>query len=135
MFFILSTTLAYGQRTQRIMIGVQADLIKTDNDGLFEKMQGGFEGSFYFSRKFAATTGIEWWSGHDEAVVAFGARFSPIDEAFFRIRSLWQKDVAVGAGFAKPLKDNLRIEAIADFYFDGHIAIRAGIAYGVGKKP
>jgi hypothetical protein len=131
----LLSTASYAQRTQRVMMGVHADLIKTDNDGLFEKMQGGFEGSYYLSRKFALTTGVEWWSDNDNPILLFGARFCPIDEAYFRIRGLLQNDLAVGAGFARPLSDKLRVEALADIYFSGQIAIRAGIAYGIGRNP
>ena len=116
------------------MIAAHTDIIKSDNDGYFEKVQGGLEGSFYFSRKFAATGGVEWWTGHTIMPVA-GVRFCPIDEAFLRIRGLLRKDISLGAGFSKPLSDHVRIEAMADFYLQGHIAIRAGIAFGTGRKP
>ena len=38
--FSASSLYAFAQRAQRLMIGVQTDLIKSDNDGFFEKMQG-----------------------------------------------------------------------------------------------
>jgi hypothetical protein len=132
--FGLITTTCYSQRAQQIMIAVHADLIKSDNDGFFEKMQGGFEGSYYFSRKFAASAGVEWWTG-DDILAVLGGRFCPIDEAFIRIRGFPGKDVSIGGGFAKPLSARVRIEAIADFYFEGYIAIRGGIAYGFGRIP
>lgn len=125
---------AWCQRPQQLMLAVHSDLIKSDNDGFFDKMQGGVETSYYLSRKFAATAGVEWWTGNDVIVIA-GARFSPIDEAFIRIRGLIGKDVSFGGGFAKPLSERLRFEAMADYYFDGPLAIRAGIAYGFGKFP
>ena len=124
----------FSQRAQRVMVGVQADLIKSDNDGFFEKMQGGFEGSYYFGRKFAASAGVEWWTESDVLLV-IGGRFCPIDEAFVRIRGFIGKDFSIGGGFAKPLSERVRLEAIADFYFQGYIAIRAGMAYGFGKSP
>ena len=132
----LSMTIAtgYGQRAQRVMIAVHSDIIKSDNDGFFEKMQGGFEGSYYISRKFAVTTGVELWT-EDKVRVAFGGRFCPIDEAFIRIRGLPGKDISIGGGFAKPLSQRLRIEAMADFYFQGWMAIRGGLAYGFGRQP
>lgn len=123
-----------GQRAQRFMAGAHGDIIKSDNDGFFEKLQGGLEGSLYLSRKFAATAGVEWWTGRGTIAVV-GARFCPIDEAFFRVRGLLQEDFSLGGGFSKPLSDNIRIEAIADFYFGGHLAIRAGIACGLGRHP
>ena len=122
------------QRAQQFMLAAHADLIKSDNNGFFEKMQGGFEGSYYLSRKFAATTAIEWWTGKDLVVVA-GARFCPIDEAFIRVRGLIGEDFSFGGGFAKPLSGSLRIEAMADYYLEGPLAIRAGIAYGLGRNP
>ena len=133
----LSTAFApsFAQRSQRVMLGVQADLIKSDNNGLFEKMQGGFEGSYYLSRKFAVTAGAEGWSRHDRAIFAFGGRFCPIDEAFVRARVLPRKGYSLGGGFLRPLSEKVRIEAMADFYSGGEIAIRAGMAYGLGRRP
>lgn len=132
--FNLMMHAAVCQRAQQFMVAAHSDLIKSDNDGFIEKMQGGFEGSYYLSRKFAATTAIEWWTGNDVVVIA-GARFCPIDEAFIRVRGLIGKDISFGGGFAKPLSVRLRIEAMADFYLNGPLAIRAGIAYGFGKNP
>lgn len=131
---VITMATGYCQRAQRIMFGLHSDLIKSDNDGFFEKMQGGIEGSYYISRKFAATTGIEWWTERNVQFV-LGGRFCPIDEAFIRARILPGNDISVGGGFAKPLSERLRIEAMADFYFDGWIAIRGGMAYGFGRRP
>ncbi|MEX2234846.1 MAG: hypothetical protein WD824_21970 [Cyclobacteriaceae bacterium] len=134
LIFILCSIVSFAQRAQRLMIGVQADLIKSDNDGFFEKLQGGIEGNYYFSRKFSATAGVEAWTG-DRVSMVVGARVCPIDEAFFRIRALPGKDFSIGAGFGKFLSENVRVEAMSDFYLEGHIAIRAGIAFGIGKRP
>ena len=133
-FFTLTLGTALSQRAHQFMIAVHSDLIKSDNDGFFEKMQGGLEGSYYLSRKVAATTAIEWWTGTEVLVVA-GARFCPIDEAFVRIRGLIGEDISFGGGFAKPLSDRVRIEAMADYYLRGPLAIRAGVAYGLAKHP
>ena len=132
--FAACSLMSFAQRAERWMIGVQADLIKSDNDGFFEKLQVGLEANYYFSRKFAVTAGVEWWTGDFVSFVA-GARFTPIDEGFIRIRGLPGHDFSIGAGFAKPLSENLRIEAMADLYLEGHIAIRAGIAYAIGGTP
>jgi hypothetical protein len=132
LFFLCSINLL-AQRPLRVMIGAQADLIKSDNDGFFEKLQGGLEVNYYLSRKFSLTAGVEWWTEENINVVA-GARFSPIDEAFIRIRGLPGNDFSVGAGFAKPLSENFRLEAMADLYLEGHIAIRAGLAFGMGRR-
>jgi hypothetical protein len=132
--FTVCSFISFAQRAQRLMIAAQADIIKSDNDGFFEKVQGGLEGSLYLSRKFAATAGVEWWTAHSPIAVV-GVRIRPIDEAFFRIRGLLRKDISLGAGFSKPLSDNFRVEAMADFYFTGHIAIRGGVACGIGARP
>jgi hypothetical protein len=129
-----SSLISFAQRAQTLMIGAQADLIKSDNDGFFKKIQLGMEANYYFSRKFSLTAGFEWWTD-DLVSVVVGGRFSPIDEAFVRVRGLPGKDISIGAGFAKPLANNFRIEAMGDLYFNGHIAIRGGIAYGIGKSP
>lgn len=134
LLFCLITSICTAQRAQQVMLAIQSDLIKSDNDGFFEKMQGGFEGSYYTSRKFAVTAGIEWWSDRKFLLIP-GIRFCPIDEAFLRLRGLIGDDLSIGGGFAKPLSDRLRIEATGDLYFEGHIAIRAGLAYGFGKRP
>ena len=134
LFLSLCCALCFSQRAQRVMIAAHADLIKSDNDGFFEKVQTGVEGSFYFSRKFAVTGGMDWRSA-DKAIIVLGARFCPIDEAFVRVRGLVKEDLSFGGGFSRPLIDNLRIEAMADYYFEGTIAIRAGLSYGIGKSP
>ncbi len=141
MKFILFLTLlnffnyfSFAQKAHDILIGVNADLIKSDNDGFFEKGQVGVEGNYYFSQKFSITTGAEWWT-RDKVSLALGARWFPIDDAYVRVRGLvGEQDISVGAGWAKPLQDNFRLEAMADLYFSGHIAIRAGIGYLIRRK-
>ena len=134
LLFLLCSLLSHAQRVQRLNLGIQADLIKSDNVGFFEKIQGGVEVNYLFSRKFSATAGIEWWTGDQISAVA-GVRFSPIDEAFIRLRGLPGNDLSLGAGFTKPLSERIRLEAIADFFLKGHIGIRAGLAWGLGGLP
>lgn len=132
MLLMVSSLLSFGQRAQTIMIGAHADLIRSDNDGFFEKAQGGVEANYFFSRKFSGTAGVEWWSP-DRVSLLLGARLRPIDEAFLRVRGLIGQDLSIGGGFARPI-DNFRIEAMADFYFSGQLAIRAGLAYVIPGK-
>ncbi len=128
---LLSAT-SYSQQAGQIMIGIQTDLIKSDNDSFGKKMQGGIEGAFYPTSKVALTASGEWWSSDRQAIAILGARIRPIEEAFLRARWLINKDASIGAGFSKPLSGNFFLEAMTDFYFEGNIAIRAGITYGVG---
>jgi len=120
--------------SQSFQTGLYSDLIKNDNDGFFKKGQLGIEANYFISPQFAATGGLEWWTDNRVHAV-LGTRFSPGEEAYLRFRGLIGEDFSLGAGFAKPLKANFRIEALADFYFKGYIAIRTGIAYRMSRKP
>jgi hypothetical protein len=47
-----------------------------------------------------------------------------------RVRGLIGADeISVGGGWAKPLNDNWRFEAIGEVFTGGNIVIRAGFAY------
>jgi hypothetical protein len=129
-FLLFSSVVVFGQKSNALLIGLYGDLIKSDNAGFFEKLQTGVEANYYFSRKFSLSAGIEEWTGDNDISLILGTRWSPVDEAFFRVRGLiGERDLSIGAGWAKPLPNNFRIEAMSDFYFQGHVAIRAGIAY------
>jgi hypothetical protein len=119
----------FSQNPNDILFGANLDLIKSDHDGYFEKAQVGLEGHYFFSRKFAGTTGFEIWTEEGASVVV-GARYYPIKDAFLRARGLiGQNDFSVGAGFAKPITEHMYFDAMADFYFEGEFCIRAGISY------
>ncbi len=65
-----------------------------------------------------------------------GMRYYPLDNFFVRFRGLiGANDVALGGGWAKPINEKLRFEAIGDFYFgQTEFGIRAGIAYVIKNK-
>jgi len=116
------------------MVGGALDLIKSDNSGFLDKAQIGLEGNYFITRKFTGTAGVEFWTSDDVSFV-LGARWFPIDEAFVRVRGLLgENDFAIGGGWTKPLNENLRFEAMGDFYFKGEFAIRAGVAYVFRRK-
>jgi len=105
------------------------DLIKSDNDGYFEKTQIGFEVNYFFLRRFTITTGVEVWT-RDAPSFVIGTRWYPINNAFIRARGLYgQNEISIGAGWAKPMTEVLRFESMTDFYFSGNFTIRAGFAY------
>jgi hypothetical protein len=132
--FLVATS-AHSQIARDWMINAHGDLIKSDNSGYFEKLQGSVEANYFVSRKFSATGGIEFWTDGLEASVVIGGRWCPIPEAFVRLRGLIDtNDISIGGGWAKPLKNNWRFEAIGDIYTEGHIAIRAGFAYIIRIK-
>jgi hypothetical protein len=59
-----------------------------------------------------------------------------MDHVFVRFRGLiGANDAAVGAGWAKPLNDTWRFEAIGDFFFgQTEFSVRAGVSYLIKKK-
>lgn len=123
-------TVAFSQTTKDIVVSIQADLIRSDHDGYFEKLQTGVEGQYFISKSFTATAGLEYWSDEDRFSAAFGARWYPVDYAFLRLRGLvGANDISFGGGWNKLLGENFRFEAMADVYTEGHVAIRAGFSY------
>ena len=110
------------------------DLIKSDNDGYFEKWQVGLDVNYFFSRRFTITTGVEIWTRGEPSVI-IGTRWYPTKDAYVRIRGLvGENDLSVGAGWAKPMTELLRFESMTDFYFTGNFTIRAGIAYQIKSR-
>lgn len=130
LFFITSSFFAFGQSSNSILIGGGFDLLKTDNTGAFEKIQLGLEGHYFVVRHFAVGAGAEIW-GQNNSSFMMGMRYYPMDNVFVRFRGLiGANDASLGAGWAKPLDDKLRFEAMGDFYFaDPQFGIRAGLSY------
>ncbi|MBL7857223.1 MAG: hypothetical protein JNM57_06000 [Cyclobacteriaceae bacterium] len=130
--FLISA--AHSQIAHDYMIGGGLDLIKTDNHSFFGKAQLGTEFNYFLARPFTATAGFEFWTD-DKISFVLGSRWYPIEDFFVRARGLiGENDLSLGAGWSKPLNDNLRFEAIGDFYFAGEFSIRAGVAYLIRKK-
>jgi hypothetical protein len=127
---VLLTSTSFSQIANDFMVGGAVDLIKSNQNGYFGRVQGGIEANYYLSKKFSGTTGAEYWSERNEFSFVVGGRWFPVPEAFVRFRGLiGANDFSLGGGWAKPLKENWRFEAMGDIYGRGHIAIRAGIAY------
>ena len=116
------------------MVGLGADLIKTDNDGFFQKVQAGAEFNYFIHKRFTVTGAFEVWTA-DEISFVLGARWYPVDEFFVRTRGfVGENDLAIGGGWVKPLGENFRFEVIGDFYFKGDFSIRTGINYVIRRK-
>ena len=131
----VATTSACAQIAKDFMAGVHLDLIKSGNDGYFEKVQTSAELNYFITRKFTATGGIEWWTSNNQVSLVMGSRWYPIPDAFVRVRGLiGANDVAVGGGWAKPLNVSWKFEAMGDVYFRGNIAIRAGLVYIIRRN-
>jgi hypothetical protein len=132
---IVTMTNSYSQIARDFMLGASADVIRSDYDEFFNKFQAGVEVNYFLSRKFTVTGGGEYWSGSSEGSIVMGARYYPLQEAFLRVRGfIGANDIAIGGGWAKPLDENWKFEAMADFYFEGDLGIRAGFVYIIRRN-
>lgn len=128
MMFVAASVSA--QSTNDFLISGGLDLIKTDNNKLFEKAQVGLEVNYFLQRRFSVGAGGEFWSQGRNSFV-MGVRWYPADNIFLRFRGLIGiNDAALGAGYVKALDKNFRLEGMADLYFaKPDFAIRAGVSY------
>jgi hypothetical protein len=111
------------------MLGSGLDFYKTDNEGIIEKAQLGFEANFFVKRNFTVTAGAEFWSDRNNSFV-FGTRWYFTDHFFSRFRGIIGENVfSIGLGGAIALTTNWRWEIIGDYYFEKDFALRTGIAY------
>lgn len=126
---LLSVVLWANGQDHSILIGVHTDLMKTDHAKVFDKAQFGIEGNYIINKDFTATAGFDVWTADEFSFIA-GARWYPSEEAFLRLRGyVGQNDLSFGAGWAKPINEDFRFEAIGDFYFSIDFAIRVGVVY------
>jgi hypothetical protein len=133
LIFTLLTRLSFGQIAGDYLIGLQMDVVKTDNTGILEKAQFGAEVNYFVTRNFTGTTGLEIWTGNDLSFL-IGARWFPNEDGFVRVRGLiGENDLSIGGGWIKPINDHFRFEAIADFYFKVDFSIRAGLTYVIRR--
>lgn len=132
---ILLSLTAFGQSSNDFMISGGLDLIKTDFNNPFEKAQIGLEANYFVVRNFSAGAGVEIWTDQKSSFV-MGARWYPMDNVFVRFRGLiGANDAAIGAGWAKPLNETWRFEAMGDFFFgQTEFSVRAGVSYLIKKK-
>jgi hypothetical protein len=132
--FLFPTMLSFGQIAGDYMVGLQMDIVKTDNTKIFDKAQFGAEVNYFVTKSFTGTTGFEIWTGDDVSFL-IGARWFPTEDAFIRARGLiGENDLSIGGGWTKPINDRLRFEAIGDFYFKIDFSIRAGLVYIVRRN-
>ena len=125
----VNAELAFSQIAHDMLLGVHADLMKTDHDELLRKAQFGIEGNYFITSDFTATAGLDIWTA-DEFSFIIGARWFPVDEAFIRARGyIGENDLSIGAGWAKPISNDFKFEAIGDFYFSLDFAVRVGVVY------
>jgi len=135
LFFGAVITTSLAQSTHDILVGGGLDLIKTDNNKLFNKAQVGFEANYFVDRRFAVGAGAEIWTARKNSFV-MGARWYANDNIFVRFRGLiGANDAALGMGYAKALKEDWRLEVMGDYYFSAvQFGLRAGVSYVIRKK-
>ncbi|MEO0273179.1 MAG: hypothetical protein ABIM30_08865 [candidate division WOR-3 bacterium] len=129
LYFFYCSIICFSQSSNDFMLGAGLDLLKTDNSKLFSKAQIGFELNYFVVRKVSLSAGLEVWTEARESF-AFGARYYFNDYILARARGLiGVNDFSLGLGGAIPLKKNVRIELLGDFFFEGEFALRGGVAY------
>lgn len=131
---LLIITCANAQIAEDLMVGGHFDIVKTDYISLFQKVQFGGEVNYFATRDITATAGFEYWSS-DGMSFLVGGRWYAKENAFIRLRGLvGANDLSLGGGWSKPLNENMRFEAIGDFYFKLDFAIRIGVVAIIRKK-
>jgi hypothetical protein len=130
LFFLMWFPLgSFAQSASSYLIGLQGDFVKTDNTRLLDKAQFGAELNYFVTDHFTGTTGFEIWTD-DEISFVIGGRWYPSQDGFLRIRGLvGENEISVGGGWVKPITNNLKFEAIADFYFSIDFSIRGGLVF------
>ncbi len=134
-FFLLLSSRVSAQSTHDFLISGGIDIVKTDIYKAFDKAQLGFEANYFIQRRFALGAGAEIWTRQKNSFV-MGVRYYIDDNIFFRFRGLiGANDAALGAGWAKPITETWRFEALGDFYFNsGQFGLRAGVGYVIRRK-
>ena len=131
-FCLLASLQVQAQSEGTLLLGAGADALKTDNDGIAGKFQIGLEANYFLRGNLTGTVGLELWSEGDESLV-LGSRYYFNRSFLARVRGLiGANDLSVGAGITRPIRKNLNIEGLADFYFDNtDIAFRVGLTYAL----
>jgi hypothetical protein len=130
-FIVISS---FAQIAKDLMFGGGFDLIKTDNNGAFSKAQIGIEANYFIDKQFTGTAGVDIWTDSKTSFV-LGGRWYPMDDFFVRARGfIGANDLAIGAGWSKPFKENWKFEAMGDFYFHLDFAVRVGVAYVIRRN-
>ena len=127
--FLLGFARSNAQSTGSIMAGGGLDLLKSDINNIADKSQVGFEVNYFLLRNYSVTGGLEIWTRGNESLL-LGMRWYPVENIFARFRGLiGENEVSIGAGYWRNIDNNWRFEGMADLYFQGDVAFRAGVAY------
>jgi len=125
---------ANAQIAEDIIVGAHLDLVKTDYSAILQKVQFGGEVNYFATKVITATAGFEYWTNEGVSFLV-GGRWYPKENTFVRLRGLvGANDLSVGGGWSKPINEDLKFEAIGDFYFKVDFAIRVGVVYIIRKK-
>ena len=126
---LLVFTQSFAQSSGSILIGGGLDLLKSDVNNVANKAQVGFEVNYFLLRNYSVTGGMEVWTMGGESLV-LGMRWYPVENIFARFRGLiGENKVSLGAGYLRNIDNHWRFEGMADLYFQGDVAFRAGLAY------
>lgn len=146
--FLLVAGTAFGQgfesrkivqeRYRKFMVGVAFDAVKTDfKERVGNKLQGGLEVNWFVEKNYSVTIGGEVWTGEELVISGVaGLRFYPLKNLFIRARGLLgANDISAGAGFQKVISEQWSAEGMIDYYLDGQVAARVGLAFLLVKQP
>ncbi|MBN8577178.1 MAG: hypothetical protein J0L66_09545 [Cytophagales bacterium] len=131
---LVSVVFGHSQSSNDFLVSGGFDFIKTDYSRFADKLQLGAEANYFVVRHFAAGAGVEVWT-RSQTSFALGMRYYAVDNFYVRMRSLiGVNDVALGAGWSKPLAGNWLFEAVGDFYLgQTEFGIRVGVGYVIKK--
>jgi hypothetical protein len=131
---ILLVTYSFAQEKNQFYLSAGTDVIKTDNDNLFDKTQSHFDVNYFFTSKISAGYGMEirtGTGGPGTANTYFGLRYYLIPNLFLKPRYiLGNKEFALAAGWAHPIHEKWRLEGTADYYTKEQ---EFGFRIGVGR--
>ena len=114
------------------MAGIAFDVIKTDYDNrVGNKLQAGAEINYFVEQIYSVTLGAEVWTGDDRQISGVaGIRFYPLKNIFVRVRGLvGANELSAGAGFQKVFSEQWLAEGMFDYYSEGEVAARFGLAF------
>lgn len=127
----------YQTKKGHFMAGIAFDAIKTDfEDRVGNKLQAGAEVNYFIEEIYSVTLGTEIWTGDERQISGVaGIRFYPLGHLFVRIRGIIGADqLSAGAGFQKPFSQQWIAEGIIDYYSEGKVAARFGLAFLLVKR-
>lgn len=127
---LIVATPLLAQVNQKWNVGVFTDIVRSENEGMFEHVQAALEVNYQVIKPLSVTSGFEFWTHTSGPGFIAGVRYYPHKNIFARVRRIFFiNTLAVGAGWKKPIGKHLNFEAMVDYYHDETVALRVGMSY------